>query len=124
MITLKTLPQATQQEIFTQVATHLLTQMEVSADSSSYNSCVYRHRVSGKTLKCAAGCLIGDNEYNEDFEGEPWYVMVEKKHAPAHFSDFITVLQKVHDDYEPDKWRIQLENIASINSLQMPDAKV
>ena len=72
MITLKTLPQATAQEVFDQVAKHLLTQMkksvakraaESASDSKDY--CMYR---GFDGTKCAAGCLISDDEYKPEFE--------------------------------------------------------
>ena len=66
-ITLKTLEQATAQEVFDQVAEHMLTQYELSMLN---DTCVYRG-YSG--LKCAAGCLIGDDEYNNELmEGFTW----------------------------------------------------
>ena len=66
MITLKTLGKATAQEVFDQVATHLLTQNERSLDGAS---CSYRN-CDG--LKCAAGCLISDDEYDNQMEGIDW----------------------------------------------------
>lgn len=56
MITLKTLADATEQEVFDQVANHLLTQMKKSEHTRKnpyeYVNCLYR---SSDGLKCAAG---------------------------------------------------------------------
>jgi hypothetical protein len=61
MITLKTLGKATLQQVFDQVANHLMDQGERAAtvNSSGRVTCYYRLN----DLKCAAGCLIGDDEY-------------------------------------------------------------
>jgi hypothetical protein len=56
MITLETLPQATAQEVFDQVATHLLTQRQ---RSTTKGNCAYR---GDDGLKCAAGCLLGPDD--------------------------------------------------------------
>ena len=64
MITLKTLPQATAQEVFDQVTQHLLKQGK--AARSGTGACRYRVETRGEILKCAAGCLIADDEYAED----------------------------------------------------------
>lgn len=66
MITLKTLPNASAQQVFDQVAAHLLTQKE---KAKQFNTCKYRVEHRDKVLKCAAGCLIGDDEYEGCFEG-------------------------------------------------------
>ena len=68
MITLKTLPQATAQDVFDHVTQHLLKQGKRSV--SSTGACQYRTEQAEGVLKCAAGCLITDDEYNSKFEGE------------------------------------------------------
>lgn len=55
-ITLKNLHEATEQQVFDQVAGHLLTQKEVLPSPA----CFYR---GPNGLKCAAGCLIANDEY-------------------------------------------------------------
>ena len=55
-INLSNLAQASTQEVFDFVAIHLLTQNEKSGDDQV---CYYR---SPTGLKCAAGCLIADDE--------------------------------------------------------------
>ena len=54
----------TLQEIFDQVATHLLTQNERAV--GALGNCRYR---TDTGLKCAIGCLIADEHYNSGCEG-------------------------------------------------------
>jgi hypothetical protein len=75
MITLKTLKNSTDQEVFDQVANHLLTQNKRSVSATDNTLCVYR---SPDGLKCAAGCLIADDEYDPRMEGSNWKEMYER----------------------------------------------
>lgn len=118
MITLKTLKDATGQEVFDQVAAHLMKQMK---KSSNGNVCVY-HSKDG--LKCAAGCLIGDDEYDPRFEGHRWdslalgyaldffekFVAVD---VPKFHMDLICELQRLHDDFVVEEWKQQLHDLAN-----------
>lgn len=117
MITLKTLPKATAQEVFDQVTRHLLTQMKraVSSELIGGNGCMYRLG----NLKCAAGCLIGDDEYNEALmEHHDWSSLLSRKLVPrAHF-DLILELQQIHDGYLPLTWRAQLKCLAKRLNFQ------
>ena len=93
MITLATLPQATAQEVFDQMATHLLTQNEKSAGY------LFRYRLG--RLKCAAGCLISDDEYKKSWEGRDWDTLVNLNEAPKAHTDLILELQRIHDGPPP-----------------------
>jgi hypothetical protein len=114
MITLKTLPQATAQEVFDQVARHLLTQNEKAYASNDGGKCFYRLGM----LKCAAGCLIADNEYRQQFEtlGE-WRNLVDDGLVPDTHEGLISHLQNVHDYYAPVEWREALRGFAKYNEL-------
>ena len=92
MITLKTLPQATEQEVFDQVATHLINQKVRSASQLGV-SCYYRQ----DDLKCAAGCLISDDEYDVSIEGKAWSSLVYRSMVPSTHEDLITGLQEIQD---------------------------
>ena len=63
-------------------------------------------------LKCAAGCLIGDDEYQDDFEGEAWGGLVRRKIAPNKHFLLISKLQFIHDVYEPKHWEEKLKELA------------
>lgn len=118
MITLKTLPEATEQEVFDQVAEHLLKQNEQSFRGSI---CAYRGEHG---LKCAAGCLIADDEYSEEWDDEEWdecginwSELVNKGLAsPAH-ATLVSKLQAVHDGYSQDYWKSQLAKVADYFKL-------
>lgn len=107
-ITLKTLSTATEQEIFNQVATHLLTQMEVSQDKNSM-SCLYR---GPNGLKCAAGCLIADDEYLPEMEGEAWASMSYDGIVPEEHKSLIDNLQIIHDCERIGRWLWALTSLA------------
>lgn len=111
-ITLKTLKKATAQEVFDQVARHMLTQNMKSEDSAG-NYCAYR---GAHGLKCAAGCLIADDEYKTSFEGDSWEAVADGLQIKKH-TDLITDLQTIHDNYEPDSWPWRLANLADITGL-------
>lgn len=108
-ITLETLHEATAQEVFDRVATHLMKQGRKSLDSR-YN-CVYKGKDG---LKCAAGCLISDYEYKPQFEGKAWgsYDLENLYGITSAHKYLIKRLQKIHDDFNPEDWKEALKNIA------------
>jgi len=107
MITLKTLDAATEQEVFDQVAEHLLKQ-----NAQSEHALGYAYRGEGG-LKCAAGCLIADNEYSEEYENRGWAVLVRNiPNFPKRHSGLIRGLQNIHDTRSPKHWPIYLQKLA------------
>jgi len=91
-ITLATLPQATAQQVFDQVAEHLLTQAHRSLNEYG---CAYRGLLSGDM--CAAGCLISDSEYNVNMEDRDWASLIKSSKVPRHHTKLIADLQSIHD---------------------------
>ena len=59
----------TDQEIYDRVCVHLFNQGQraYDSDASIYGTCMYRTKDG---LKCAVGCLIEDDEYSKNFEGD------------------------------------------------------
>lgn len=125
MITLATLHLATAQEVFDQVATHLLTQ---NAKSVKGSGCAYR---GDGGMKCAAGCLIADDEYKPEMETASWQAMVRpfnmpgtdpyasiRNLAPNNHCTLIMVLQQVHDINPPSDWPRRLASIARSHGLE------
>jgi hypothetical protein len=109
MITLKTLPQATAQEVFDQVAKHLLQQNKKSlVTEPGREYCVYR----SDNLKCAAGCLIAEDEYSPELEGKGWNILILDNFVPSAHKSLIANLQRCHDNLEPDHWQSKLKQIA------------
>jgi len=113
MITLKTLPQATEQQVFDQVATHLLTQNVKSYDES-LEGCVYRGPYN---LSCAAGCLIADDEYNVNFEEKGWLSLTADYDVPQTHQHLISRLQILHDQTCVEQWPQQLREVANLYQL-------
>ena len=116
MITLKTLPQATAQEVFDQVTRHLLTQLVPAQNKTE--SCRYKLEQPERVLRCAAGCLIADDEYSRDFEGESWNRLVMRKLVPAAHKELIESVQKMHDTYPVSEWPERLRQLAAAYDLQ------
>lgn len=112
MITLKTLPQASEQEIFDQVAAHLLAQ---NKKSRSTISCLY---LSPEGHKCAGGCLIGADEYDAGFEGLSWTELVYRGLVPPDHRGFITQLQLIHDARPTSEWTDNLRWFADQYGLK------
>lgn len=117
MITLKTLPAASKQEIFDQVSQHLLKQnaQSIKTYDSGYNMCAYR---GNDGTKCAAGVLISDTEYTENMDGNTWIELVEKGIVPRENVYLIRCLQTLHDLEQPSLWKEGLEDIAEQHNLK------
>lgn len=120
-ITLATLSQATAQQVFNQVARHLLTQnakCETLMDGCTEPRCRYRYG----TLMCAAGCLISEGEYEEGkFEGAGWGRLVEWMRVPGAHSNLIRSLQRIHDNLGAQQWPSELAELAASYNLNMVD---
>lgn len=114
-ITLATLPQATAQQVFDQVATHLLTQ---GTKSLNGGRCAYR---ASDGRMCAAGCLIGSDEYTSDFEnpdaGNTWGCIIHRGLAPDAHGLLIRALQSVHDGDRVEIWPYSLAKTALEHNL-------
>ena len=115
MITLKTLPQATAQEVFDQITQHLIRQGK--AAKSATGACRYRVETAEGVLKCAAGCLIADDEYNREWENTYWPVLVEDKFVPDSHERLIYKMQTIHDCRSPREWIRSFHEIAAEVSL-------
>lgn len=114
MITLKTLVQASEQEVFDQAVNHMLSQMQKS--QSPYGDCVYKNE---EGLKCAAGCFISDEEYSKyEMEGNGWDTLVEKGKVPREHMALIKRMQHVHDSEIPEYWETRLRHIAKDQDLK------
>lgn len=117
MITLKTLPRANKQQIFDQVAKHMLTQMKKSTmtDENGAKFCMYK---GPEGLSCAAGCLIADDEYDPEFENKTWHSLADCRNVPRRNSELIGLLQRIHDNNEPVEWEGLLRELAKNYKLE------
>ena len=118
----------TLQEIFDQVATHLMTQQERALDA--HYSCRYRTETG---LKCAVGCLIENAHYTSLFEnaaavaitvqstrGQLLKDALHKSGIDVHNLSTVNMLRKlqaIHDDFPIRDWRTLLESVATEYNL-------
>ncbi|MCI4437997.1 MAG: hypothetical protein JHC33_14410 [Ignisphaera sp.] len=98
-ITLATLAEATPQQVFDYVTTHLITQGSRSVEGGTL--CVYKH---DNGFRCAAGCLMSTPEYTEltlkgEVEGQTWEDLVMAGLVPDAHSELISHLQDTHDNW-------------------------
>lgn len=105
IITLANLAESTPMEVFQFIEHHLLTQ---NAKSTKFKKriCYYR---GDNDLKCAAGCLISDDEYTPKFEANNWSTLVRKRQVPAAHSKLLRELQLIHDDIPVNSWKHHLD---------------
>lgn len=106
---------STLQEQFDKIAKHLLTQNARSVGVR--DNCAYRG-LNG--MKCAAGCMIPDEEYTTKMEGKAWNTvcMLRPKLAKLLDSRLGRALQGVHDGYPPEEWPERLRIVAEQFGLQ------
>jgi hypothetical protein len=101
----------TQQEIFDKVARHLLTQKKRATVSGH---CRYR---TPDGCKCAIGCLISDEDYDPEFEGERVTHLLGRHAIPSLENldcdrIFLSRLQVLHDTGLPINWPKALHDFA------------
>jgi hypothetical protein len=112
MITLATLKDATAQQVFDQVATHLLKQNAKSRNSEA-GACSYR---GNEGRMCAAGCLIADSEYKPDWDnstvGKSWWALNKEGFVPDAHVEMIRALQGIHDHHAVEEWRDDLRTLS------------
>lgn len=119
-ITLKTLPHATAQEVFDYVVSNLLRQGEKSIFPGTISCRRGPNRYRGPNgLKCAAGWLIADDEYREEFEGKGWTNLYRVGSVPATHGFLISSLQDCHDyeNNEIQDWPREFANVARTHNL-------
>lgn len=109
MISIKNLDKAEPQEVFDFIYQHLKAQSQVSQDSSG--SCLYRN---AQGLKCAAGCLIADDEYTKNIEHQSWADVADFYSVHRH-TFLISKFQVIHDghDYPSGNWVADVRALAT-----------
>jgi hypothetical protein len=113
----------TEQEVFDIVARHLLTQGRRAAVDLGYNdgqlNCLYR---TPEGLKCAAGCLIPDEAYDESMEGIMIGSLIHNGTKLAHLKPFMMLLNRLqgaHDEAEDDDFMPGLIDVARRHDLDV-----
>lgn len=98
------------QSIFDKVVTHLLTQGRKAINEAG--GCRYRYGA----LKCAAGCLIPDEDYRPEFEGKAVDISPTREYFRTKFTEdqfeLIRRLQRIHDQSAVGDWPLKLKQIA------------
>lgn len=124
MITLGTLANATAQQVFDQVALHMLTQQAKALTLDKYGepACAYRGE---RGTMCAAGCLISDEEMERLYDwcghnyntGAGWRTLINIGFAPEEHRGLISALQDVHDNGSIQNWPDDLKKVAKARGL-------
>jgi hypothetical protein len=110
----------TLQEIFNIVSAHLLTQIKRSIkrlNSSYFSACAYR---GNEGLKCAAGVLIPDDQYEPEMECKFWDELVKANYVENKFVEEIAELQCIHDSNSEetiDYLKTELIKFAKLHNL-------
>lgn len=122
------------------VVKHLLTQNQ---KSECEGSCYYRSKdvvwysnneyeeneydYTGKA--CAAGALIKDSEYDEDFENEPASdprikEAIKESHPDWDYTNtsetIVMTLQRIHDSFTPSEWPLLLTFLSEMVHEEHP----
>lgn len=102
----------TKQEVFDKVLAHLRAQGRKALDDR--RQCMYR---APDGAKCAAGCLISDEQYGPRLEGKS--ANMSKVHAalsasgvPEDAMPVVQELQGIHDSHSPDQWEAEFARLA------------
>ncbi len=118
----------TKQQIFNKVSTHLLKQGKKAVTGGS---CRYKH---GK-LKCSIGCLIPEERYKPQLEGQglvpdnddvEYSVMDALKGIIRKTETTLSLLfdlQEVHDEWLPRSWKGELIHVAKNHRLKVNFSK-
>ena len=106
----------TNQEIFTKVKNHLLTQ---NCKATEQKVCRYR---TANGLKCAIGCLIPDDVYTRNIEHKTVDllcsgVVKDFDYLKQFDKSFLRRLQVIHDNVDVDKWENELKAFARLENL-------
>lgn len=106
------------QKTFDTVVAHLRKQnaRAVKIDKDSVESCVY---LAEDGSKCAAGCLIKPEDYNESFEGCAVVSLGGRLsnvglllQEYGYDLELVRALQRAHDNFKSQEWETMFQLIA------------
>lgn len=112
---LKQVATASEQEIFDTVARHLILQGVRSNRPGQRRPIICGYRGQDGT-SCAVGCLISDEEYDEDMEGRGVQYLLEEfvEDDISHRTEnLLSRLQEVHDESDVASWGLALIRVAA-----------
>jgi hypothetical protein len=110
----------TAQEVFDQVVNHLRAQGRravANNDIDNNQYCKYRLNEDNVILKCAAGCLIRDEEYSDWMDNNITFdAVLANNKCPVSFinrlgdhENLIMALQQIHDRGLTESWEDRLK---------------
>lgn len=114
------------QEIFDKVSKHLVEQNRqcgvFAVSGIGAIECLYRDK---KGLACAIGCLIPDDKYHQDMEGNGVIgknplvdQVIDELYSPDPGGYvFLSDLQNIHDHVQPQDWKKELRGYALSHGL-------
>lgn len=114
MITIHNINEHTLQEVYDQIALHLLTQ-----GKQCINNGLCRFRNLSEESACSLGHLIPLSEYTEDLELSVFGDIL-LDFGIVLSDDLVRLLEMLrvlHDDYQPSEWPILLHDIAEKMNL-------
>ena len=118
-VTLDNLKESSAQEVFDWIVYNLLMQNEKSAVFTTRQDCRYRAQRGIKVLRCAAGWIMTDAQYQSSWEGKSWYYIAAELHMSEHHQDLVDRLQTIHDwmGTSPENWPSAFKSLAERTSL-------
>lgn len=102
----------TDQEIFDAVVTHARKQQARSV--SHHGDCCYR---GNNGLRCFAGCLIADEDYDPSMEGSNCMLLPPIIKLTQN-TGLVRSLQTIHDKYGVEYWESRFKALAIANGLE------
>ena len=110
------------QEIFDTVVAHLRKQGKKAQHTTDDGVTTCRYRTDDG-LKCAAGCLMPDEVYSSDMEGQRCFASDLLARLPRALvdvfeSDVLHELQNLHDHDPVSMWETRFAEIAEIYELE------
>ena len=103
------------QQVFDQIAEHLLTQSSKSRQTIENSGCSSRCAYRGdEGAKCAIGVLIPDEEYRGDMESKAVYSVVTQFYGlllDEKVTNFLQMFQGIHDSYDVCAWQRALKSV-------------
>lgn len=121
----------TMQEVYDKVCNHLTAQGRKAVSLTERNgygspACLYR---AANGNKCAAGCLILDKFYFLHLENKNvgnLLVLDALLKSGVDVADpnilrLVSVLQGIHDFFEPEEWKRKLIDLGEEYKLEIPD---
>lgn len=117
----------TLQEIFDEVAIHLLTQNSKAIRNKDGSAAYHGYSQSNAEIpaQCAIGCLIPNDKYSREIEGFGVTHLLEflkLQYSNAFTESLLSALQCLHDNLHPTLWYYELQNIAKnyeLNALAL-----